>query len=209
MNKAPMHPLIQQADCLVLDIGQVLLRYDPERIAAALLPEDAREDALRHVFGGPEWVELDRGTLNNRGAAQSICARGPLQGREDLVLALLHAFPDYMDPLPLSGFLADFKEQGKRLYALSNFHAEAYARIRQLRPFFDLMDGLLISSHEGLLKPDPAIYRLLFERFALNPARCVFIDDTAVNVEAGRRLGLPGIVYEGLHSVLPPAGDNL
>ena len=197
-----MHPLIKAADCLVLDIGQVLLSYQPQQIARALLPEDMRSDALKYIFGGPEWVELDRGTLDNAQAAASICQHPALQGRQAQVLAVLSAFPDQMQPLPLSQQLADWKRQGKRLYALSNFHAQAYTRIRQLHSFFDLMDGLLISSHERLLKPDPAIYQLLFRRFSLTPKHCCFIDDTAANVEAGRRLGLPGIVYAGVQSLL-------
>ena len=195
------HPLIEQAECLVLDIGQVLLQFEPPRLASALLPEGERENALRHVFGGLEWVKLDRGVMNNQEAARSICARPPMQGKDALVLDLLRAFPDQMHPLPLSGHLAAFKARGKRLFALSNFHAEAYARIRGLHPFFDLMEGLLISAHERLLKPEPAIYQRLFERFGLTPAQCVFIDDTAANVAAGRLAGMPGIVYEWLHSV--------
>lgn len=197
----PLHPRIVAADCLILDIGQVLLRYEPPRLAAALLPEQERERALRHIFGGPEWVHLDRGDMNNQEAARSICARAPMRGREALVLGLLKAFPDQMDPLPLSLYLSRFQDMGKRLYALSNFHAEAYARIRVLHPFFNRMDGLLISAHERLLKPEPAIYRRLLERFSLDPARCVFLDDTPVNVEAGRKQGIPGLVYEGLHSI--------
>lgn len=197
-----MHPLIKAADCLVLDIGQVLLSYQPQQIAGALLPEDQQADALRYVFGGPEWVELDRGTLDNAQAAASICQNAAMRGKQAQVLSLLFAFPDQMQPLPLSRELADWKRQGKRLYALSNFHAQAYTRIRQLHPFFDLMDGLLISSHERLLKPDPAIYQLLFRRFNLTPAHCCFIDDTAANVEAGRRLGMPGLVYAGMQSLL-------
>lgn len=203
------HPLVVRADCLILDIGQVLLRYEPARIAEALLPEGERAAALENVFGGPEWVLLDRGDLNNEEAARSICARGPMAGKEAQVLALLRAFPDQMDPLPLTGCLQAWKDQGKRLFALSNFHAEAYERIRALHPFFDLMESLLISAHERLLKPQPAIYRLLLDRYSLNPERCVFIDDTPVNVAAGRRQGIPGIVYQGLHSIHKNKGSNL
>ena len=202
MNAGDVHPLIQAADGLILDIGCVLLSYEPKEIVNALLPERDRPLALRHVFGGPAWIELDRGTLDNQAAADAICAQGPLKGREDMVLRLLQAFPDHMHPLPLSNHLAGWKRQGKRLYALSNFHAEAYQRIRALHPFFDLMDGLLISSHERLIKPDPAIYRLLLDRFSLQPGRCCFIDDTQVNTNAAQAQGIPSIHYEGLHSVM-------
>ena len=47
-----------------------------------------------------------------------------------------------------------------------------------------------------MVKPDPAIYHLLEERYDLTPAKTVFIDDTPVNIEAARNLGWKGIIYK-------------
>lgn len=48
-----------------------------------------------------------------------------------------------------------------------------------------------------MAKPDPAIYRYLFETYSLNPEESFFIDDLEANVEAGRALGMEGIIYTG------------
>lgn len=46
-------------------------------------------------------------------------------------------------------------------------------------------------------KPDPAIYRYLFETFSLDPKECFFIDDLEKNINAARSLGMDGIVFNG------------
>ncbi len=48
-----------------------------------------------------------------------------------------------------------------------------------------------------LCKPDPAIYRLLYERFSLDPAACYFVDDSRINIEAALFTGMRGFVFEG------------
>jgi 2-haloacid dehalogenase len=54
----------------------------------------------------------------------------------------------------------------------------------------------VISGLEGLVKPDPRIFQLMLERFDLQPARTVFIDDNAVNVEAAAAIGVNAILFE-------------
>jgi len=62
-------------------------------------------------------------------------------------------------------------------------------------PIFRLLDGQVISSEEHVIKPEPAIYQCLFERFNLKPEECVFADDRVENIEAGRALGMEGVVF--------------
>jgi 2-haloacid dehalogenase len=48
---------------------------------------------------------------------------------------------------------------------------------------------------EKMVKPDPAIYRLALDRFGLEAARTVFIDDNAANIEGARSVGLIGLHF--------------
>ncbi|MBQ1303981.1 MAG: HAD-IA family hydrolase, partial [Erysipelotrichaceae bacterium] len=48
----------------------------------------------------------------------------------------------------------------------------------------------VFSCDAGLLKPDPAIYQLLMDKYGLKPEETVFFDDSARNVEAARSLGI-------------------
>ena len=57
------------------------------------------------------------------------------------------------------------------------------------------MDDVIVSGREGMAKPDRRIYELVVERFGVDPARAVFIDDKTVNVDAARGVGFHGIVF--------------
>lgn len=48
-----------------------------------------------------------------------------------------------------------------------------------------------------MVKPDPGIYLYLFQTYGLKPEECFFIDDLEDNIEAGRKLGMDGIVFTG------------
>ena len=46
-----------------------------------------------------------------------------------------------------------------------------------------------------MLKPDPAIYRLLIDRNGLAASDCLFIDDSAANVEGARAVGMDAVLF--------------
>jgi 2-haloacid dehalogenase len=86
--------------------------------------------------------------------------------------------------------LEALRAAGVPVYAITNFSAEkfteAQARFAFLRGFRDVV----VSAHERLLKPDPAIYRVLLERNGLDASRCLFIDDSEKNVRGAEAVGM-------------------
>ena len=57
--------------------------------------------------------------------------------------------------------------------------------------------------------PTRAIYRLLLERNGLDPAACIFIDDSAKNVAGAAALGIDAVLFttpEALHDALAARG---
>ena len=82
------------------------------------------------------------------------------------------------------------------VYLLSNaptYFAEWAVGFEPLKKF----SGTVFSAPLKMAKPDPEIYRYLFETFSLKPEETFFIDDLEENVEAGRSLGMDGIVFKG------------
>jgi putative hydrolase of the HAD superfamily len=79
--------------------------------------------------------------------------------------------------------------------------ASIFAYLEGRHEFFALFDGIVVSAAVKLVKPEPGIYEHLRERFALDFAESVFIDDLPRNVEAARRLGLPAIRFETTEQV--------
>ena len=88
-----------------------------------------------------------------------------------------------------------FKEKGLGLYVISNFHRAAFDYIWSRYPWLRLFDGMVISCETQTLKPEPAIYQTLLEKYSLNPAECLFIDDSPANVEGARQMGMHALQY--------------
>ena len=59
-------------------------------------------------------------------------------------------------------------------------------------------DVVVISSCEGLMKPDPAIYQLTLERLGVAAEEAVFVDDFRENVAAAQQVGLHATRFRGL-----------
>jgi 2-haloacid dehalogenase len=62
--------------------------------------------------------------------------------------------------------------------------------------FVRYFDGFVISGEEGVVKPEPAIFQVLIDRFDVDPANAVFVDDVQHNIDAANALGFNGILFE-------------
>jgi 2-haloacid dehalogenase len=91
--------------------------------------------------------------------------------------------------------LAELRAAGTPLYALSNWSAETFVVARRRFEFLSWFDGVLVSGEERMIKPDPAFFRLLLDRFGLDPEATFYIDDNEANVAAARRLGLDAVRF--------------
>jgi 2-haloacid dehalogenase len=91
--------------------------------------------------------------------------------------------------------LAELRERGVPLYGLTNWSAETYPAALDRFAFLRWFRGILVSGEVELIKPDPRIFALLIERFAVEPERAVYIDDVAANVAAALPFGIHGIHF--------------
>lgn len=183
-------------DIVIFDVGGVLLDWNPRHLYRKLFPGDeAAMEAFLATVCTAEW---------NRGQdAGRLCADASalLKAEHPDKAALIDAYYDRfaeMVPGPIEGSLEILTELHTRdtpLYYLSNHSAETWRHSLGRFPFCSWFAGGIVSGEHGVLKPDPAIYRLLLDRYAIDPHRAVFIDDVAVNAEGGRPLGIHGIHF--------------
>jgi 2-haloacid dehalogenase len=101
------------------------------------------------------------------------------------------------------------RETGLPCYALTNMEAETYPLRLQRFPILQWVDGTVVSGWEGVAKPEPAIFRLLLDRFALTPSTTLMIDDTSENLEGASTFGIQTVLFRSsgqLRSALAAAG---
>jgi HAD superfamily hydrolase (TIGR01509 family) len=110
-----------------------------------------------------------------------------------LLAALLESlrFFAYPDSAPA---LEALRAAGIRAVVVSNWDWSLHERLQEtgLAP---LLDGALASAEVGVAKPDREIFELLLERFALDPAATLFVDDVHANVAAAASLGLDTVLF--------------
>jgi 2-haloacid dehalogenase len=182
---------------VVFDLGGVLIDWDPRHLYRKLLADDAAVEEFLATVCTPEWnAELDRGRPFAEGVAELV-ERHPEHAAN--IAAYHERWPEMVsgDIPGTVEVLAELRAAGVPLYALTNWSAETFAITRGRFEFLEWFDGLLVSGEERVTKPDPAIFRLLVDRFGLDPAATVFVDDAEANVAAARRLGIDAIRFTG------------
>lgn len=181
---------------VIFDLGNVLLDFKPWEYLETLFYDDDLVGQLhKAIFNSPEWFMLDRGVITQEQAIARLNSQHP-----HLAEGIQMAFADWFSILtPIAStvdVLRQLKQEGYGLYVISNFHEAAFDYVYNKYDWFSLFDGLIISCHVQALKPEPAIYQALFDKYGLIPEQSLFIDDSIANIEGGRQLGVAGIHYQ-------------
>ena len=184
---------------ILFDMGNVLIRFEPKRyVKNAGLSESDQQLLLRELYGSIDWVRLDRGTLTEAEVIDRCVSRVG----EHLRGAVEKLVGHWDRPeLPVEGMKAltdELYEKGYGLYLLTNAgprQREYWPRFRAGEHFPE--ERVYRSADVHLLKPDPAFFEGALEKFGLDRAECVFIDDSAANAEGAQRVGLDAIVFFG------------
>lgn len=132
-------------------------------------PEIQIEDVFREVFAGKGYVLSDEEVLY-------LC-----ENFRKISLIYLSLFPDTL------ACLEGLKKAGKKIYLLSNAQRSfTWQELEQtgLVPYFD---GILISSDEGCMKPDPDFYDILCDRYGLKKEESVMIGNELKSDMAGAK----------------------
>jgi len=174
---------------LVLDIGNVLSEWRPDALIASAFADPAdHELAMQATIGHPDWLELDKGTITVAEAARRGAHRSGLD--PDRIYRVYANLPASLVAIEQThAAVRELHARGIPMLVLSNMQHACWDWLRANHPIYALFAGCVISAEVGLIKPDPAIYRHLTDRFSLQPGDCLFIDDMAVNVEAARAVG--------------------
>jgi len=177
---------------VIFDLGNVLIGWDPRRLYRQLIEDEAQmEWFLREVCSSAWNEQQDAGRPWAEGTA---LLRAQFPEHAELIDAYhLRWKETLLGPIEGSvALLQELKEHGVRLLALTNWSQETFPIARQLYPFLQWFEGIVVSGEERLVKPDPRIYQRLLERYQVDPATALYIDDSQRNVAAAEALGMHG-----------------
>jgi 2-haloacid dehalogenase len=180
---------------VIFDLGGVLIEWNPRHLYRKLFGDDAAMEDFLATVCTTEWNERQDAGRTFAEGVRELLPRHP--DKRELIEAFGARFNE-MIPGAIEGsvaILGELKQHNVPVYGISNWSAETFPPQRERFAFLAQLDGLVISGEEGVIKPDPRIFRVLLERYAIQPATAVFIDDVAKNAAAAMALGLHGIHF--------------
>ncbi len=170
---------------IVFDLGGVVFHRDSKKVSREMI------DFFAFIFSAKMpvfWEEYDRGTLTYDEVLDELsrlkgCDRTVAESYLREALARQEAIPE------TAALIRDLKKAGYNLYVLSNMSREFIDFLRQTE-IYSQFDGEVVSCEERVIKPEPRIYEILLNRFGLNPAETLFIDDRRSNLEGAAAFGI-------------------
>jgi 2-haloacid dehalogenase len=187
---------VPQPTAVIFDVGRVLFDWHPRYLYERLIGDDRALDAFLRDVLTMEWhFQHDLGRPFAETSAELI-AQFPEHA--ELIEAWGPRFNETI-PGPMPGMMAlvaELDAAGVPLFAITNFSGEFFRAFRAAQAeFFQRFRDIVVSGDEGLIKPDPALYRLALDRFGLRPEQAVFVDDSLPNVESAAALGIHAIHF--------------
>ena len=189
---------------IVFDMGNVLLEWNARKNIEQVESDPQRADILQQeIFTSGVWEKQDTADLTVDQAVELVQSRLD----ESYHASIEKIFKDWYHHIEIyedvQKFAIQLSQQGYPIYILSNT-SDVYYDIEEagLLPISQVLAGKVLSFEEKCMKPDPAIFQILFARYQLSPAESVFIDDIAGNIQVAESLGMTGIQCQNSKQVI-------
>jgi glucose-1-phosphatase len=183
---------VPEIKAVFFDIGNVLLAFDPKRVAAKIAWR-LRHSPLkvaRYLWSSNHVDAIERGEITPKQLFTVFQTQFEFEGSYGDFSRL---WCDHFTLLRANAALLKRLAEKRKVYLLSNTNELHYDFIKANYAFPRHVHGAVLSYELGLRKPEAAIYRKAVELARVDAAQCLFVDDLAENVEAARRCGLQAI----------------
>lgn len=186
---------MQQVDTIIFDVGNVLFQWDIRCLYSRLIDDPAELDHfLGHVLTLDWHDQHDAG----RPIGEIVDELAAAHPQYEQLIRIYE--PRWLEtiPGPVPGMIELVEKLallGAPIFGITNFGSDLWRKFRPTAPVFDLFRDIVVSGDEKMTKPDAAIYRLAIDRFGIDPARTLFIDDREPNIQGAIGCGLHGHVF--------------
>ena len=183
---------------VIFDFGQVLVRFEPSYMVGKYVSDPVDAAILAHVvFDRKYWDRLDAGTITDTEVIEDICTRVPARLHDAVADIYYHWIYNIPEIEGMRELIMHVKSTfGVRVFVLSNISAYFAAHAHEI-PVLELVDGCVFSAVCGMTKPNGDIFAHICKKFGLDPAKAVFVDDRAENVQSAKAIGMDGYVFDG------------
>jgi len=184
-------------DTIIFDLGAVLIDWNPRHLYRKIFKTEEEITWFLENICTHEWNEKQDAGRSFEEATEELLQKFP--EHEFAIRAWYDRWQETMNG-PIQGtvdILKEIRDSKKfRLYALTNWSEQTFPWAMEQFEFLHWFEGIVVSGHEKTRKPFPDFFQILFDRYNVNPANALFIDDSLRNIEGAKAVGLPGIHYQ-------------
>ena len=175
---------------VIFDFGNVIIRWDPYRALSTVFDSREEMDKALVAIGFFDWnKEQDRGRSWPEGVA---LAKRDMPDHAHIFQAYADGLRPAHDELVAgtSELIESLHNKGVGLFGLTNASLATVDVVKSVAPVLGLMQDIVVSAAEGMIKPDAEIFELCLSRNNLKRSQTLFVDDSLANCEAARALGI-------------------
>jgi 2-haloacid dehalogenase len=188
---------LSSTNTIIFDLGGVLIDWNPRYLYRKIFNTEEEITWFLENICTAEWNDEQDAGRSFEDATEELVAKFP--DHEEAIRAWYGRWEETINGRihETVELLREIKESKKhKLYALTNWSAETFPWALENFEFLHWFDGIVVSGIEKSRKPFPEFYQILFDRYQINPAQAIFIDDNFKNVEAALKVGLPTIHFK-------------
>ncbi|MEJ1241098.1 HAD family phosphatase [Chryseolinea sp. T2] len=197
-------------DTIIFDLGGVLIDWNPRYLYRKIFETEEEVTWFLDNICTSEWNDQQDAGRTFQEATDELVAKFP-----DHEVAIRAWYDRWQETIPgpvheTVEILKHFRDNPThRLFALTNWSAETFPWALNTFDFLHWFEGIVVSGVEKTRKPFPEFYKILFDRYYIDPKKALFIDDNIKNIEGGKALGLTTIHFQSpgqLRTELQQAG---
>jgi len=186
-----------KVNTVIFDLGGVLIDWNPDYVYRKIFSDEEKMRWFYQNICTPDWNEEQDAGRSLKEATEELVTKFP--EHEENIRAYYGRWEEMLGG-PIQGTVEVLRhlkyETNCKLYALTNWSHETFPVALSRYDFLHWFDGRIVSGEEKTRKPFPQIYQLLIDRFGIDPAKAVYIDDNARNLEPAKRLAFNVIHFK-------------
>ena len=177
---------------IIFDLGGVVLKNNPSIVMNSLNIDNKDYDTIYNTFFN-NLVLLDNGNMTLVDYFNKCNIPNNLKIKYKDVLCNYFKYREFNDNVV--NLMKKLKDNNYKIYILSNNNKETYDYLFNLEKL-NFIDGWIISSEYGIMKPDIKLYNILLDKYNLIASECCFIDDKEENINTSFSIGMKGFVFK-------------
>jgi 2-haloacid dehalogenase len=189
-------------DTIIFDLGGVLIDWNPRYVYRKIFKTEEEVEWFLENVTTSEWNENQDAGYPLHKATEELIAKHP-----DWEPEIKAYYGRWLEMLgdqihETVEILHKLKQTGKyKLYALTNWSGETFPHALQRFEFFKMFDGIVVSGDEKMRKPSAEFYKILLDRYHIDPTNTIFIDDSLRNIKGAESVGIKGVHFHNSSQV--------